>query len=54
LIDFGLLILERKLLKNFLGESYPLLLTTLESSFSKDDLCQVWLKLAQWFWRKIF
>jgi hypothetical protein len=20
----------------------------------KDDLCQVWLKLAQWFWRRRF
>jgi hypothetical protein len=31
---------------------YPLRLKTLESSPSKDDLCQVWFKLAQWFWRK--
>jgi hypothetical protein len=31
---------------------YPIPLQTLESSPSKDDLCQVWLKLAQWFWRK--
>jgi hypothetical protein len=23
-------------------------------SIPKDDLCQVWLKLAQWFWRKRF
>jgi hypothetical protein len=23
----------------------------LESPSPKDDLCQVWLKLAQWFWR---
>jgi hypothetical protein len=21
---------------------------------SPDDLCQVWLKLAQWFWRRRF
>jgi hypothetical protein len=20
--------------------------------YSKDDLCQVWLELAQWFWRR--
>jgi hypothetical protein len=20
----------------------------------KDDLCKVWLKMAQWFWRKRF
>jgi hypothetical protein len=29
-------------------------LKALESSLSKDDLCQVWLKLAQWFWRRRF
>jgi hypothetical protein len=23
----------------------------LESPLPKDDLCQVWLKLALWFWR---
>jgi hypothetical protein len=23
-----------------------------ESSLPKDDLCQLWLKLAQWFWRR--
>ena len=22
------------------------------SASPKDDLCQVWLKLAQWFWRR--
>ena len=27
-------------------------LNKLESSSLKDFLCQVWLKLAQWFWRK--
>jgi hypothetical protein len=31
---------------------YLFLLNKLESPLSKDDLCQVWLKLAQWFWRK--
>jgi hypothetical protein len=30
----------------------PLHLNKLESPFPKDDLCQVWLKLAQWFWRR--
>jgi hypothetical protein len=25
-----------------------------ESPPSKDDLCQVWLKLTQWFWRRRF
>jgi hypothetical protein len=27
-------------------------LNKLESPAPKDDLCQVWLKLAQWFWRR--
>jgi hypothetical protein len=26
----------------------------LESTSTKDDLCRVWLKLAQWFWRRRF
>ena len=29
-----------------------LLLNKLESPSPKDALCQVWLKLAQWFWRR--
>ena len=29
-------------------------LNKLESSSPKDTLCQVWLKLAQWFWRRRF
>jgi hypothetical protein len=33
---------------------YPLHLYKLESSLPKDDLCQVWLKLVQWFWRRRF
>jgi hypothetical protein len=37
-----------------LERGYPLPLKTLESSPSKDNLCQVWLKLAEWFWRKRF
>jgi hypothetical protein len=27
-------------------------LIKLESPLPKDDLCQVWLKLALWFWRR--
>jgi hypothetical protein len=27
-------------------------LNKLESPPPKDDLCQVWLNLAQWFWRR--
>ena len=29
-------------------------LNNLESPSRKDALCQVWLKLAQWFWRRRF
>ena len=29
-------------------------LNKLESPSSKDGLCQVWLKLTQWFWRRRF
>ena len=29
-------------------------LNTLESPLQKDALCQIWLKLALWFWRKRF
>jgi hypothetical protein len=30
----------------------PCNLNELEFPPSKDDLCQVWLKLAQWFWKR--
>jgi hypothetical protein len=64
LIDFGLLVLEKKIFKkNFsafslfryylpLEKGYPLPLNKLEFPLPKNDLCQVWLKLAQWFWRR--
>jgi hypothetical protein len=53
---------KRRLLKIFsvfllfryylpLEKGYPLLLNKLESPLPKDDLCQVWLELVQWFWR---
>jgi hypothetical protein len=32
----------------------PLYLNTVETLPPKDDLCQVLLKLAQWFWRRFF
>jgi hypothetical protein len=32
----------------------PLHLNKLESLLPKDDLCQVWFKLALWFWRRRF
>jgi hypothetical protein len=37
-----------------LEKGYPLRLNKLESPLLKDDLCQVWLNLAQWFWRRRF
>jgi hypothetical protein len=56
---------RRRYLKNFsvfllfryylpLERDYPLLLNKPESPSPKDDLCQVWLKLAQRFWRRFF
>jgi hypothetical protein len=35
-----------------LEKGNPLHFNKLESPPPKDDLCQVWLKLAQWFWRR--
>jgi hypothetical protein len=35
-----------------LEKGNPLHLNKLETPPPKDDLCQVWLKLAQWFWRR--
>jgi hypothetical protein len=62
LIEFGLLVLEKvkKLFSVFLlvcyylplEKGYPLHLNKLESPSTKDDLCQVWLKFAKWFWRR--
>ena len=37
-----------------LEKGRALLLNKLESPSPKDALCQVWLKLAQWFWRRRF
>jgi hypothetical protein len=57
LIEIGPMVLE-KILKCFVCYYLPLEkgtalhLNKLESPSSKDDLCQVWLKLAQWFWRR--
>jgi hypothetical protein len=65
LIDFGLLVLEKKIIKNFLAIFTLLLLPPLGEGQlplfeltlippPKDDLCKVWLKLAQWFCRRRF
>jgi hypothetical protein len=37
-----------------LEKGVPFHLKKLESPTLKDDLCQVWLKLTQWFWRRRF
>mgnify|MGYP003692170227 CR=1 FL=1 len=37
-----------------LEKGMPLHLYKLESFSPKDDLCQVWFKLAPWFWRIFF
>ena len=37
-----------------LEKAGALYLNKLESPSPKDALCQVWLKLAQWFWRRRF
>ena len=37
-----------------LEKDVALHLNKLESTLPKDALCQVWLKLAQWFWRGRF
>ena len=44
------------LFRNYLplGKGGALHLNKLESPSHKDALCQVWLKLAQWFWRRSF
>jgi hypothetical protein len=65
LIDFGLLVLEKKIFQIFsvfllflyylhVEKGYPLLLNKFQSPLPKDNLCQGWLELAQWFWRRIF
>jgi hypothetical protein len=35
-----------------LGKGDHLHLEKFETPLPKNDLCQVWLKLAQWFWRR--
>ena len=66
LVEIGPVVLEKKIFKfrkcifslfrNYLplGKGGALHLNKLESPSPKDALCQVWLKLAQWFWRRRF
>jgi hypothetical protein len=37
-----------------LEKGNPLHLNQREFPLPKDEFCQVWLKLAQWFWRRRF
>jgi hypothetical protein len=37
-----------------LEKGYPLRFYKFEFPLPKDDVCQVYLKLAQWFWRRKF
>ena len=65
-VEIGPMVLEKKIFLNLvnvfqlicyylpLEKGRALLLNKLESPSPKDALCQVWLKLAQWFWKKIF
>ena len=68
LVEIGPVVLEIKILKfrqciftislfrNYLPleKGGALHLNKLESPSPKDALCQVWLKLVQWFWRRRF
>jgi hypothetical protein len=62
-LDLGSWFWRRRFSKNFsvfllfryylpLERGNPLHLNKLEYPTPKDDLCQVWLKLEQWFWRR--
>ena len=61
LVEIGPVIQEEKVFKSCqvaisqlfpLGKEHGLHLNKLEFPLPKDALCQVWLKLAQWFWRR--
>ena len=65
LVENGQVVLEKKIFKFCqcifaisyylpLEKGGALYLNKFESPSSKDALCQVWLKLAQWFWRRRF
>ena len=53
--DYIITLIKRRRKNDVLYENLLVLhLNKLESPSSKDALCQVWLKLAQWFWRRRF
>ena len=65
MVEFSKLVLERKIFKfvnvfslfhNYLPlkKGGALHLNKVDSPSAKDQFCQVWLKLVQWFWRRLF
>ena len=66
LVEVGPVVIEKKIFFNFvnvfllfrnyiyisLGKGRAFHFNKLEYPSPKDDLCQVWLKLAQWFRRR--
>ena len=63
LAEIGPVILEENICKlrqgffaisflSHLGKGRALHLDKIELPLNKDTLCQVWLKLANWFWRE--
>ena len=65
LVEIGPVVLEKKIFKIFniilhfryylpLEKGVAIHLNKLKSPSSKDALCQVWLKLVQWFWIRRF
>ena len=52
LVDIGLTVLEKKIFKSCQCIFTILQLSPFESPLPKDALCQVRLKLAQWFLRR--
>ena len=64
LVEIGSVVLEKNIFKNFVNvfslfRNYlpsenggALHLNILEFPLPKDALCQFWLKLVQWFWRR--
>jgi hypothetical protein len=61
-IEIGLLVLEKNIFKKavyfhfrqyFLFEkAVALHLNNLQSPIPKTDLCQLWLQLVEWFWKR--
>ena len=65
LVEIGPVVQEKKIFKfcqcifaffflSPLGKRWDRLFEKFESHLPKDALCQVWLKFAQWFWRRRF